>query len=152
MSVTPAPLFYATASPGHDLTPPLTRRGRRNPPSLHVPPRPTPSLPPAAWRHPHRTPSFCSATPPFFSLSLTALSSLGEARRSPLHFSPLPLVRAGNRSVLEAVGMHHPPATEVLVSSSRSGAAFTSTSTALVSFSSPTSKSTLASSPPIGCW
>jgi hypothetical protein len=106
-----------------------------------TPPASAPPSPPAIKGH--------RCAPPFFPFSLAVLSSPGEARRGSLHFSPLPLVRDGNRSVPEAISRHHPPATKPLWLTS--GAAFTSMSTALVPFSSPTSKLTPASSPLAEC-
>jgi hypothetical protein len=108
MSVTPAPLFYTTAPPNRDPAPPLVWCDRWTPLSpcatgtpLSSSHRVAPLLTgPPCKRVPH---------PPFFSLSLTTLSSPGEARCAPFHFSPLRLVRVGTWSVLEAVDRHRPP-------------------------------------------
>jgi hypothetical protein len=94
--------------------------------------------------------------PPFFFLCLTALSSPGEARRGPLHSSPLPLVQAGSpehprsRRSPSSTCRQGPCIDEPLQSTS--GAAVTSKSTAMSPFSSLTLKLTLASFLPVGHW
>jgi hypothetical protein len=131
-----------------------------DPPSLHAPPGP-PSLPLTAWRHSPLDPQafalLCPpckrappSRPPFFSLSLAALSSPDEALHAP-YTSPRCLMSesiTGSRQSTLSTRRRGPHVAEPLQSTS--GAAFTLTSTALVPFSCLTSKLTPASSPPAG--